>query len=338
MWLPSRTPVTTPDDLAAAPDPGETLWLHAHLGERLRGAHRRLIDADALREWLDAPVLGGLHDALTHRTVTGDSSTMFDWRTVSFRDSDAQVLTTDIVVWRSHEALVTVSAGENDALQHLLHDMQHAAARLTTPHRAPAGSENVLVSSVIAHLVRTSISDFLDVEQRLADALSDIENLVFREGTDDDLGLIYRLKREVLEAQRAALNNLTSFDALPANLFKAPDLRVESPARTLPRSTKDRVLSLMEQIARRLSDSSSLISDIVNVHLNKVSVQQNDDMRRISAYAAMVAVPTFIAGLYGMNFDHMPELHWTFGYPLCVAFMAVSTVVLYRLFKRSGWL
>jgi magnesium transporter len=67
-------------------------------------------------------------------------------------------------------------------------------------------------------------------------------------------------------------------------------------------------------------------------------VQQNDDMRRISAWVAMAAGPTLIAGVYGMNFDHMPELHWIFGYPLALALMAVVCGGLFRAFKRSGWL
>jgi magnesium transporter len=67
-------------------------------------------------------------------------------------------------------------------------------------------------------------------------------------------------------------------------------------------------------------------------------VQQNDDMRRISAWVAMAAVPTMLAGIYGMNFEHMPELHWPLGYPLVLAVMAAACFGLYRLFRRSGWL
>jgi magnesium transporter len=61
-------------------------------------------------------------------------------------------------------------------------------------------------------------------------------------------------------------------------------------------------------------------------------------MRKISAWAAMAAVPTMLAGIYGMNFDHMPELHWVWGYPAVIALMAVLEVLLYRQFKRRGWL
>jgi magnesium transporter len=69
-----------------------------------------------------------------------------------------------------------------------------------------------------------------------------------------------------------------------------------------------------------------------------MSVRQNDDMRKISAWAAMAAVPTMIAGIYGMNFDHMPVLHWLWSYPVVIAVMVVLDVLLYRQFKRRGWL
>jgi magnesium transporter len=67
-------------------------------------------------------------------------------------------------------------------------------------------------------------------------------------------------------------------------------------------------------------------------------VRQNDDMRKISAWAAMAAVPTMLAGIYGMNFDHMPELHWEWSYPALIVLMAALEMLLYRLFKSRGWL
>ncbi len=74
------------------------------------------------------------------------------------------------------------------------------------------------------------------------------------------------------------------------------------------------------------------------MHLSRVSVRQNEDMRKISAWAAIIAVPTLIAGVYGMNFDHMPELHWLVGYPASIVLMGAAAGLLFRLFKRSGWL
>jgi magnesium transporter len=77
---------------------------------------------------------------------------------------------------------------------------------------------------------------------------------------------------------------------------------------------------------------------VLNANLAQVGVQQNEDMRRISAWVAIAAVPTAIAGIYGMNFDHMPELHWLLGYPMVLGLMALVCTGLFRAFKRSGWL
>ena len=81
-----------------------------------------------------------------------------------------------------------------------------------------------------------------------------------------------------------------------------------------------------------------LLTDIVGAHLAQVTVQQNNDMRKISAWVAIAAVPTMIAGIYGMNFDNMPELGWRYGYFGALALMGVVCLSIYRAFKRSGWL
>jgi magnesium transporter len=88
----------------------------------------------------------------------------------------------------------------------------------------------------------------------------------------------------------------------------------------------------------QLETFRDLLTSILAAHLSQISIRQNEDMRRISAWVAIVAVPTMIAGIYGMNFRHMPELGWTFGYPLAVAVMALICAGLYRYFRRTGWL
>ena len=81
-----------------------------------------------------------------------------------------------------------------------------------------------------------------------------------------------------------------------------------------------------------------LLTDVLNAHLAQISVQQNSDMRKISAWVAIAAVPTMLAGIEGMNFEHMPELRHVWGYPAVLALMVVSCLALYRAFRRSGWL
>jgi magnesium transporter len=88
----------------------------------------------------------------------------------------------------------------------------------------------------------------------------------------------------------------------------------------------------------RTTTFSDLLTSVLSANLTSVTVRQNEDMRRISAWVAMAAVPTMLAGIYGMNFEHMPELGWAAGYPLVLGVMAVICSLMYRFFRRSGWL
>jgi magnesium transporter len=107
------------------------------------------------------------------------------------------------------------------------------------------------------------------------------------------------------------------------------------------RDVQDHLLRVVEQV----SGFRELLNSVLQANLtqlalrqNEVGMQQNADMRKISAWVAIVAVPTMIAGIYGMNFEHMPELRWVLGYPLALLAMLLACVALYRAFKRNGWL
>ena len=94
----------------------------------------------------------------------------------------------------------------------------------------------------------------------------------------------------------------------------------------------------LQAVIDHIESYDRLLTDILGAHLAQISVQQNADMRKISAWVALAAVPTMIAGVYGMNFRYMPELEWRFGYFGVLALMAVVCGGLFRAFKRSGWL
>jgi magnesium transporter len=98
------------------------------------------------------------------------------------------------------------------------------------------------------------------------------------------------------------------------------------------------VLSLQTQAGDQIASYDELLSSLVQAELAKVGMQQNLDMRKISAWVAIAAVPTMIAGIYGMNFEHMPELSWTYGYPAVLALMVTVCGFLYFNFRRNHWL
>jgi magnesium transporter len=109
----------------------------------------------------------------------------------------------------------------------------------------------------------------------------------------------------------------------------------------LPTGLRRHFRDVAEHLSRVVEQTNAydeLLNSVLQARLAQLTVDQNNDMRKIAAYAAMAAVQTAIAGIYGMNFTHMPELSWRYGYPAAIAVMLVSGLVLYRLFRRSGWL
>lgn len=203
-----------------------------------------------------------------------------------------------------------------------------AAARLEDDLPDPDEGAHAVLAAVLLVLVQQAS----DVEVEIGDAVARVERTVFSpRASGDVLSEVYALKREIAEARRA----LGPVGAVLPELDEAWSERAHggrSPA------WLRRVQSGVERVARHLDGHDGLLGDMVAVHLAQVSVRQNEDMRRISAWAAMIAVPTLVAGVYGMNFRHMPELGWTFGYPLAVLAMTGACVVLWRAFRRSGWL
>jgi magnesium transporter len=109
---------------------------------------------------------------------------------------------------------------------------------------------------------------------------------------------------------------------------------VEEDTREYFRDVHDHLIRTVDVVNR----ANDLLASVLSANLTRVSVRQNEDMRKISAWAAILAVPTALAGIYGMNFDSMPELRWRWAYPLVILTMAAVCLALYRAFKRSGWL
>jgi len=224
--------------------------------------------------------------------------------------------------------IVTVRRGEASPLAGLRKRLEKDPERLK---RGPLAVLYVIVDAVV--------DTYTAIDQEVATDLDEIETRVFS-GADMDSSVIYRLKREVLEFRRAAAPL-----ALPLQMLHHADgSQIDDPElRLLFRDVSDH----LQQVIEHVESYDRLLTDIVGAHLAQVAVQQNNDMRRISAWVAIAAVPTMIAGIYGMNFDFMPELtasirfgdaEFKYGYFVVVAFMAVACAALYRAFKRSGWL
>ncbi len=141
---------------------------------------------------------------------------------------------------------------------------------------------------------------------------------------------IYKLEREVLDLYRAVSPLLEAVDEISEGRFEAIPTELDDYFRD--------VHDHLQRVTGRVAGFRALLDSALQANLTQVSVRQNEDMRKISAWVAIAAVPTMVAGIYGMNFDHMPELHWRYGYFTVLVLIALVCLALYRRFKRVGWL
>ncbi len=179
-----------------------------------------------------------------------------------------------------------------------------------------------------------TVDEYLIVIAEVEDDVEEVEESVFSRSGSRDIQRIYQLKRELMELRRAVIPMSRPVAVLASAGPDLIGLDVPSEVRELFRDVEDHLARVSEQV----NAYDELLSAVLDATLAQIGIQQNDDVRKISAWVAIVAVPTMIAGIYGMNFEHMPELHWTFGYPLALLVMLLSCVLLHRAFRRSGWL
>ena len=158
--------------------------------------------------------------------------------------------------------------------------------------------------------------------------LDEVELEVFSGTNATSIERVYKLRREVIELHRG-----TKPLAQPLErLLKMDHLVVHDEAAL--RDVHDHVLRIID----RLDGLRDLLGSVLDASLAQVSVRQNEDMRRISAYVAIAAVPTLLAGVWGMNFEHMPELTARVGYPVALGVMFGISLVVHRVLRRAGWL
>ncbi|MFH9662037.1 magnesium/cobalt transporter CorA [Streptomyces sp. NPDC017248] len=256
-----------------------------------------------------------------------DDSLFMVLKPVVYEPESDTVSAGEVMVFVGENFVVTVRHGDGAPLAAVRHRLEKE------PDMLDKGPTAVLYA-----IADATVDHYLEVATELQTDLDELEAEVFRPevgGSRNTASRIYTFKRQVLEFRRA-----TGPLALPlARLAGSGPLGTSVPfvhdeSRPFFRDVNDHLTRVSESVEAL----DRLVSDILSAHLAQMSVRQNDDMRKISAWAAMAAVPTMIAGIYGMNFDHMPELHWVWSYPAVIVVMAALEVLLYGLFKRRGWL
>jgi len=187
------------------------------------------------------------------------------------------------------------------------------------------------------------VDDYQPVLDGLQDDIDQIETQVF----DGDPGAsrrIYQLVREVIEFQRAVQPLGPMLEQLHAQVGGTDQLELRRGLRDVAdhaRTVLERIEGFRTLLTNILTVNAALVAQRQNDEMARMTAagyEQNEQVKRISAWAAIFFAPTFVASVYGMNFDHMPELHWTLGYPFALALMAALGLVLYLGFKRRGWL
>ncbi len=303
------------DALDVATLPGDFVWVGLHepsqdemeLVALSFGLHRLAVE--------DAVVA---HQRPKLERYDGDVLFMI-LKTLWYVDADDAVETGEIAVFVGANYVVTVRHGAGAALRFARRELEE--------HTEVLGHGPFAVLYSVCDSV---VDKYAQVAAELEDDVDEVEKSVFSESRRNVSQRIYILKREMSEFRRAVVPLRDPLTRLAQRQIAG----MPNEAAPFFRDVLDHCIRVQEQV----ESLDTLLSSAHDAQMARVSVQQNDDMRKISAWVAIAAVPTALAGIYGMNFDHMPELHWQYGYPLALLLMATVCVVLFRLFKQSGWL
>ena len=240
-------------------------------------------------------------------------------KTLRYIDSEEVIRSGEIMLFVNPAFVITVRHGDASDL----HPVREAIEKRPDLLRCGPGA-------VLHAVIDRVVDDYEPAVQGIEVDIQQVEEQVFSDDGANPAERIYRLEREVLEMQRAVVPLAAPVDRLARGHF---DL-VSPEMRDYFRDVHDHLL----RVAGRVEGFRDLLGSALQANLTQVTVRQNADMRRISAWVAILAVPTMIAGIYGMNFEHMPELSWRYGYPAVLAVIVLVCGLLYRGFRRAGWL
>ena len=240
-------------------------------------------------------------------------------KTLRYIDEEDAVETGEIQLIVGHDFVVTIRHGDGSQLAQSRADLEQRASVLS---HGPVAVMYAVCDHVVDEYERVGRELEIDVDE--------VELSVFSPDRTDDSARIYTLKRELAEVRRAVIPLRDPMRQFATGAHHS----VDDLAATYFRD----VIDHLHRVTEVIDTLDALLSTAFDAYLARIQVQQNEDMRKISAGAALVVVPTLIAGVYGMNFDHMPELAWTYGYAYALALMLGTSGLLLWLFKRSGWL
>ncbi len=240
-------------------------------------------------------------------------------RTASYDPATERVVMGDLAVFLAEGWIVTVRHGEAQPLTSLRTDLEGHPERL-------AGGPTVVLAEILGRLVQ----QYVEVAEKLREDVEDIEDLVFDDEIPAPSTKLYFVKREVVEFRRAVLPLLEPLQEISSGHLAH-----------LSTGHRDEFVHMCDNLRRVIDEVevlSALMDAALGANLTLVQVRQNADMRRISAWVGIAAVPTMVAGVYGMNFEHMPELGMRYSYFVVMGVLCLMSLGLFRLFRRYDWL
>jgi magnesium transporter len=247
-----------------------------------------------------------------------DGSVFIVLRPARYLDEKEEVEFGEIHLFLARHYAVAIRRGEASGLR-------TARRRLEDSGLLAHGS-----AAVAWAILDTVVDDYAPVVAGIDDDIEEVEEEIFGGEGADVTQRIYFLKREVIEFHRAVAPLLPFLEALERGAFP----QVDEELRRYFRDVADHARRVDETV----TSQRELLTSVLEANLALLSVRQNIVVRAISAWAAIIAVPTFLASIWGMNFEHMPELDESWGYPGALVLMAVAVLVLHRFFRRISWL
>jgi magnesium transporter len=269
----------------------------------------------------------GLHELATEDAADAherpkmeeyDDSLFVVLKTTRYDDAREEVDFGEIDVFVGEGYVITVRHGEASELHEARRQLE---ARQELLEVGPA--------AVVWAIIDKVVDDYAPVVDGIDNDISEVEQAIFGDGADSTQR-IYFLKREVIEFHRAVAPLLAPLEGIQYGARP----QIPDELRNYFRDIHDHARRVDETVMAQ----RELLTSILEANLALLGVQQNQIVRAISAWVAILGVPTFLASVWGMNFEHMPELAQTWGYPAALALMAVAVLVLYRFFKRIEWL
>lgn len=240
-------------------------------------------------------------------------------KTLWYVDATDAVETGELNIFLGPDFAITVRHGEGGSLSSI---RSHLEAHPELLSHGP---------TAVAHAIcDQSVDTYQHVVASLQEDVDEVEAAVFSPERTDESTRIYLLKREIAEVRRAVMPLRDPIQRAASGSVPG----VSSEAAPFFRDVADHLV----RVAEAVDELDGLLSSAFAAQQTRIAARQNDDMRKISAGVALIAAPTLIAGVYGMNFAAMPELDWRLGYPFALSLMVGSVIALFLYFKRSGWL